>query len=147
MNKKNFEVSNRKNDLFGFDPFFEDFFPSSFLKESRHGRNVMKTDIVENNDHYTLNVEVPGIKKEDIKISLDNGYLNVEASQNSNNDVKEDNQIIRKERFSGSYSRSFYVGDIDEKDITASMNDGVLKINVPKNTEKTCTKKYISINE
>ena len=96
----------------------------------------MKTDIVEKDGNYELSIEMPGVKKEDIQMELKDGYLNVTASHNTDKEDKE-GRIIRKERVSGSYSRSFYVGqDIHTEDVKASFNNGELIVTVPKEAPK-----------
>lgn len=120
------------------DIFFNDFFNTSTKN------NMMNTDIKQTEDGYEFKIDIPSVKKEDIKLSLEDGYLNVEASYNSSND-EEKNDYIRKERYCGSFSRSFYVGDgIKEEDIKAKLNDGVLYLDVKKCVEEP-SKKYISI--
>ena len=92
----------------GFGRVFDDFFNGGFTSQT----GVLKTDIVEKDGNYVLSMEVPGYKKEDIQIELTEGYLKVTATKHSNTDEKDDNgRIIRKERYSGTQSRSFYVGD------------------------------------
>ena len=90
----------------------------------------MKTDITEKDGNYTLDMELPGCKKEDIHLELNDGYLNVSASHNTSKDEKDDKgNVIRQERYSGTFSRSFYVGEnVKEEDIKASYENGELKI-------------------
>lgn len=123
------------NDLF-YDPFM-----------NRSTIDTMRTDIVEKDGQYILSVELPGYKKEDIKMQLNDGYLKIEATKNVNNDVTDDDgHIIRRERFNGSCSRNFYVGDIKEEDIKASFDNGELKVYIPKDIVKQVEeKKYITI--
>ena len=96
--------------------------------------HLMKTDVRETENGYELAVDLPGIKKEDVKAKLDDGYLTITASTSQNNDEKDKNgRYIRRERFSGSYSRSFYVGEgVKEEDIKAKFDNGVLTLDVPK---------------
>ena len=117
----------RRNSFDLFDDFFEDdFFP-------RKERNLMKTDIKEKKDKYLLDIDLPGFEKENINISLENGYLKIEAKVDDKKENDEDEKIVRKERFYGECSRSFYVGDqIKEEDIKAEFKNGILKIEVPK---------------
>lgn len=98
----------------------------------------MKTDIVEKDGNYELSIEMPGVKKEDIQMELKDGYLNVTASHNTDKEDKDkEGRIIRKERVSGSYYRSFYVGeDIHTEDVKASFNNGELIVTVPKEAPK-----------
>ena len=130
------------------DDFFEDMFPAtgSF---GRPLHSVMKTDVKEEEDHYRLEVEVPGIAKEDIQAELKDGYLIITAQQNHSNDSKdEEGRYIRRERYRGSCRRSFYVGEqLTEEDIKARFENGVLKVSIPKKEEKPKVeeKKFISI--
>ena len=121
------------------DPFFTE-------GESK----VMKTDIKEKKDKYLIDIDLPGYEKDNIKIEVENGYLTVHATIDSNKEEKEEGKYVRKERYMGSCSRSFYVGDeVKEDDIKASFKNGMLKIEVPKKeeTEKLPDKKYIQIDD
>ena len=108
---------------------------------------AMKTDITEKDGSYMLDMELPGCKKEDIHLELNDGYLNVSASHNTSKDEKDDKgNVIRQERYSGTFSRSFYVGEnVREEDIKASYDNGELKISFPKAQEKLPEKKTIMI--
>lgn len=98
---------------------------------------VMKTDVRELDHAYELDMELPGFKKEDIRIDLKDGYLTVSASRNVDNSEKDDNgKYIRQERYVGTTNRSFYVGDIKPDDIGAKYEDGVLRLTVPKEQPK-----------
>lgn len=124
-----------------FDPFFDDFFQDSHVNE------LMKTDITDEGDHYELQVEVPAVKKENIKLSLEDGYLTISVSYHENNDGEKKGKYIRKERHSGEMARSFYVGkDVDEEDVSASLNNGVLTLDIKKpETKVVDKKKFIEI--
>jgi HSP20 family protein len=93
----------------------------------------MKTDVRQKDGNYFLDIDLPGYKKEDIKISLENGTLTVAAVHNVNNEEKDhDGNIIRQERYSGSASRSWYVGtDVKQEDIHATFKDGILTVQIP----------------
>ncbi|WP_373213433.1 Hsp20/alpha crystallin family protein [Ruminococcus sp. 5_1_39BFAA] len=124
--------------IFGED-LFDDLMDFSFPRTTRviHGgntQNVMRTDVKETDQGYELDIDLPGFKKEDVKVQLKNGYLNIQAAQNRNNDQKdEDGKYIRRERFSGAVSRSFYVGEkVTEGDIHAKFENGILKLTLPK---------------
>ena len=123
---------------------FDDVFNAPFF-----GREaLMKTDITEKDGKYQLEMDLPGYKKEDVKISLYDGNLTIEANHNSSNEEKDDKgNVVRQERFSGSCTRTFYVGtEAKESDIHASFKDGVLKIEVPSENDKIeSEKKLISI--
>lgn len=117
-------------------PVFDNLFDDFFTTDAQGTSSVMKTDIVEKDGNYELSIEMPGVKKEDIQMELKDGYLNVTASHNTDKEDKE-GRIIRKERVSGSYSRSFYVGeDIHIEDVKASFNNGELIVTVPKEAPK-----------
>ena len=107
----------------------------------------MATDIREVENGYELDMELPGYKKEDVNVDLENGYLTVSASHEENNDEKDNKgNYIRRERRSGSCKRTFYVGDkVSEEDIHAKFEDGVLKLTVPKKQPKVEEKKRIAI--
>lgn len=128
-----------------FSNNFDDFFRDPFF--STHTKSYMKTDITESDTSYLLDVELPGYKKEDIQLELSNGYLIISANKNNTKEEKDkDGNIIRQERFSGSCSRSFYVGEqVTQEQIKANFDNGELKVNVPKTTETIPEKKYISI--
>ena len=116
----------RKNSFDLFDDFFEDeFFPK---KE----KNLMKTDIREKKNKYIIDIDLPGFEKENIEVSLEKGYLMISAKVDKR-DNSGDEKFVRRERFYGSCSRSFYVGeDINEKDINASFKNGTLVLEIPK---------------
>ncbi|MCI8326833.1 MAG: Hsp20/alpha crystallin family protein, partial [Lachnospiraceae bacterium] len=108
----------------------------------------MKTDIRQTDQAYEIDIDIPGFKKDDISARLQDGYLTVSAEKNRNNDEKaEDGTYIRRERYSGSMSRSFYVGNgVRQEDIYAKFEDGILHLNVPKKDMETIQKQhYISI--
>jgi HSP20 family molecular chaperone IbpA len=110
---------------------------------------LMQTDVEEKDNGYEITMNLPGFKKEDVKGEIKDGYLTVTASTNTNNDEKDkDGKFIRRERYSGTCSRSFYVGeDVTENDIKAKFKDGVLKVTVPKKEAKPAVEesKYIAI--
>lgn len=112
------------------DWFNDDFW---FPTTTRRPASYMKTDVREKDGNYELTVELPGFKKEDLNISLENGYLKIQASNEQSKEEKDnEGRLIRQERYSGSMARSFYVGEqVSEKDIHAKFEDGVLKLTVP----------------
>lgn len=137
--------------IFGED-LFNDWFSFPDFDKKYYGKNtdqVMKTDIKEKDKEYEVDIELPGYKKEDVKAELKDGYLTISAAKNvSTEDKKEDGKYIRKERFSGNVSRSFYVGeDMTQEDIHAKFEDGMLKLTVPKKEAKKVEdkKSYITI--
>ena len=133
-----------------FDDFMDGFaFPTANWNYAKNTANVMKTDIKENDKGYELDVDLPGYKKEDVKAELKDGYLTISASNDNTKEEKdEDGKYIRKERYSGSCTRTFYVGDsVKQDDIKAKFEDGTLKLTIPKETAKPAVeeKKYVSI--
>ena len=132
----------RRNSFDLFDDFFEDeFFPK---KE----RNLMKTDIREKKDKYLIDIDLPGYSKENINLSLEKGYLTIHAKVEKNEKSNDDEKYVRKERYFGECSRSFYVGEeIKEEDIDAEFKNGILKITIPKKeeTKKINNIKHIAI--
>ncbi len=111
------------------DPFFEAIFNDN--KEENFGILQMKTNVLESDKAFRLLVELPGFKKEDIDLSFDDGYLTIAVK--SGEEVKEEEfKTIHRERFYGEASRRYYLGEVDEKAITASFENGVLKVEAPK---------------
>lgn len=129
------------------DDLFDDFFEMERRPMfGKHERMWMKTDVKEKEGSYELEMDLPGFKKEEVQIELDRGYLTITASKN--HDVNEDqDNYIRKERYYGSCSRSFYVGEnVRHEDIKANFSEGILHLNIPKlDQQKVENKKYISI--
>lgn len=111
---------------------FDDLFNTPFFTRSE--ANMMKTDIKEHDTGYELTVDLPGVKKEDIKAELNDGYLTITAESDTSKDEKDEKgKYICRERYSGSYSRSFYVGDaVTEEDIKAKFENGTLTMDIPK---------------
>ena len=111
----------------------------------KHASNVMKTDVKETDAGYELDIDLPGFKKDEINAQLENGYLTISASKGLDKDKK--GKYIRKERYAGAMSRSFYVGDdVTQEDIKAKYEDGILRLSVPKKDAKPVEeKKYIAI--
>lgn len=132
-----------------FDEFFEDFARPAKRPVKYQVPSVMRTDVKENNTGYELHIDLPGYKKEDVKAELKDGNLTITATSNVENDKKDENgRFIRRERFYGNCSRSFYVGEhVEQTDIKAKFEDGILKIFVPKKEAKPVVeeKKYITI--
>ncbi len=127
---------------------FEDMFDDPFF--TKNESRIMKTDIKEHKGNYEIEVDLPGYEKENIKIEVENGYLTVNASMNKENDEKEKGKFVRRERYFGECSRSFYVGDeIKTEDIKASFKNGTLTLVVPKKEEKKelPEKKYVQIED
>jgi HSP20 family molecular chaperone IbpA len=134
-----------------FDDFFEDF-GRPVRRTANFGSSVsgiMKTDVKETDTGYEIDIDLPGYKKEDVKAELNEGYLTINASTQTSNDEKDsDGKYVRRERYSGTCSRSFYVGeDVTQEEIKAKFEDGILKMFVPKKEEKEKLpeSKYIAI--
>ncbi len=129
-----------------FDLFGDDFFKDDFFKGEKN--NLMKTDIKETENSYILDVDLPGYQKEDIKVDVTDGYLTINAKTSHEEKDEKKGKYVRRERFTGECTRSFYVGDdIKEEEIKASFKNGILNLEVPKVSpeEKKSDKKYIQI--
>lgn len=132
-----------------FDDWFDDdFFGRHSPLYGKHAKNMMKTDIRETKDSYELDIDLPGFKKEDVQIKLENGYLTIAAVKNLEREKKEQHgRYIRQERYTGNCSRSFYVGSgLAQNEIRATFKHGILKLSVPKKDNKAVEQKnYITI--
>jgi HSP20 family molecular chaperone IbpA len=134
-----------------FDDFFDDMFkPAKQVRALNQVPSVMRTDIRERDDAFDLHIELPGYTKEDVKAQLTDGYLTISAQTKKEDDQKDENgKFIRRERYYGSCSRSFYVGEeVKEEDIKAKFENGILTISVPKKDakkEEIKQPKYIAI--
>ena len=132
-------------------PFGGDFYTRQERRPHYDKKEVsfMKTDIKETDQSYELDIDLPGFKKEDVSAQLENGYLTIKSSTSTDNGTKDNNgKYIRRERFVGNCSRSFYVGEaVTQEDIRARFEDGTLKLTVPKKDAKPAAeqKKYITI--
>ena len=140
------------DDFFDDVPFFDNRAENQIEKKlyGRHAHNVMKTDIKETDDNYELIVDLPGFKKDEIKVSLEDGNLTIEAAKGLDEDEQEkkSGKYIRKERYAGSCERSFYIGeDMTEEDIKGEFKHGILKLFVPKKEAKAAVpeRKFIAI--
>ena len=141
--------------IFGENLFNDDWMDFSFpdvdkALYGKHAKNVMKTDVKETDNSYEVDIDLPGFKKDEIEAKLENGYLTISAAKGLDKEEKEekDGKYIRKERYSGSCSRSFYVGDaVTEEDIKGEFKHGILKLFVPKKEAKPAVEdhKYIAI--
>ena len=124
----------------------DDMFGDVFFNEGES--KLMKTDIKEKKDEYIIDIDLPGYEKEDIKLNIQDGYLTVHATVNKEEKDEEKGKFVRKERYSGECSRSFYVGEnVTENEIKAKFKNGTLTIEIPKKEEKKelPKKKYIPI--
>ena len=120
-----------------FSDMFDDMFPTTSAR-SASGHGMMSCDVKEFGDHYELDMELAGFRKEDIKAELKDGYLTIKAERHSANDQNDANgRVVRSERFMGTCQRTFYVGDhVKREDVSAAYEDGVLKLNIPKKVEQ-----------
>ena len=135
--------------IFGENLFNDDWMNFGFPEVDKalygkHANNVMKTDVKETDTGYEVDIDLPGFKKDEINAQLDNGYLTISAAKGLDKDEKDKKgKYIRKERYAGAMSRSFYVGEgVTQEDIKAKYEDGILRLSVPKAVEN---KKYIAI--
>ena len=135
--------------LFGdvFDDWFDGFDRdmNQMMKPlyGKHAKDVMKTDVQERDGNYEVDIDLPGFKKDEVNIRLENGYLTVTASKGLDKDEKGDEKsgYIRRERWSGSCSRSFYVGDgVKSEDVKARKEDGIQHLTLPKEEQKVLPK-------
>ena len=126
-------------------PFFEDFFGNDITRNSN--KNLMKTNIIDNGDNYEFEIELPKVKKENVKVSVEDGYLTVSAEYNSEENEKNKNsKFLRKECFYSTTSRSYYVGKgVTEEMVTGKLENGVLTLEVKKPVETKPVKRYIEI--
>ena len=121
------------------------FLDDSLLEDYRK-TSIMNTDIIEKENGYELQIDLPGVKKEDIKIEMNKNLINISVSISKSSD-EENKKYIIKERFTGEIKRSFNIGeDIDEDNINASFENGILYLNLPKKEENDSNKKFIEIN-
>lgn len=128
----------------GFDRnFFRGFGDLDRALYGKHARNMMKTDVKETEGGYELDVELPGMKKQDIRLDLERGYLTISAQKAMEQEEKGDaGRILRQERYAGAMQRSFYVGEgVTEEDVKAAYEDGVLHIQLPKRDAKKLPEK------
>ena len=143
--------------IFGENLFDDDWMDFPFEREfwgrknplyGKNAKNLMKTDIREHEEGYELDIDLPGFKKDEITIDLDNGYLTISAAKGLDKDEQDKKgKYIRKERYAGAVQRSFYVGDaVTEEDVKAKFEDGILRLSIPKKDARTVeTKKTIAI--
>ena len=128
-----------RNYVTSYDPFFDLFFQPE--KRTNH-RYLMSTDIIDKKDHYEMKVNLPDVKKEDLNVSLENGYLNIEVNVNTDKKEKEEDYILN-ERSYGTYSRRYYVGqDVEMKDISGKLENGLLTLNIKKVNEEAIKKSH-----
>ena len=137
------------------DRFFDDWMIPSFRElenadrklYGKHAARVMKTDVRDHETHYTVDIDLPGFKKDEIDLKLENGYLIVSAERGLDKDeTDKKGKVICQERYVGAMQRSFYVGDaVTEEDVKAKFEDGVLQIEIPKKEAKLPERKTVMI--
>ena len=131
-----------------FDDLFDPFWNEGALERvmnreardtfGKRGANMMKTDVKQTDNGYEVAVDLPGCKKEDVQMDLNDGYLTIQAVRSHSNDEKDNKgRYVRRETFSGSCARSFYVGDgVEPQEVTARFADGILRVTLPKREQK-----------
>ncbi|MFR7474145.1 MAG: Hsp20/alpha crystallin family protein [Christensenellales bacterium] len=140
--------------IFG-ENLFEDLFEEPFRMMSafdacnplygKHAKNIMKTDVRETENTYELDIDLPGFKKEDVQVQLENGTLTIAAAKGLDKDEQDEKgRYIRQERYTGQCSRSFYVGDpVKAEDLSAKFEDGILRISMPKAPQRKLPQKNL----
>lgn len=134
-----------------FDEFFSDPFDLMHMPAlhdgreqlyGKHARNIMKTDVREVGDSYEVDIDLPGFKKDEIQVELKDGNLTISAAKGLDKDEKDkEGRYIRQERYAGTCSRSFYVGEgMEPEDVSARFEDGILKVSLPKQEQKRLPK-------
>ena len=142
------------NDYFPFGRDFDKEFSKALAPTERalygkHAKNMMKTDVRETDDSYEVDMDLPGFKKDEVKVQLADGYLTIEAAKGLDKDEKEKEtgRYIRRERYAGACSRSFYVGkEVHQDDIKAEFKHGILTLFVPKKEAKPAVEQKHSIS-
>lgn len=125
---------NVHNDYDFFDEAMNELFPFFGYNRRRRTQNYMRTDVKENEKEYVMEVELPGLEKKDIALSVKDGYLNISV-QKSESEKDENEKYIRRER-SFSCSRSYYIGDVSKEEIRAKYENGILRVSIPKEQPK-----------
>ena len=137
------------DDFMNFDfPSFRNYDDVDKKLYGKYAAHIMKTDVREQEDGFEVDIDLPGFKKDEIKLDLEQGYLTVSAAKGLDKDEKDKKgRVIRQERYAGAMKRSFYIGEyVTEEDIKAKFEDGVLKLNIPKkDAPKLPEKKSIMI--
>ncbi len=137
------KLANREVPRNFLNPFSDDFFRAFF--EGEPATRTLKVDVVDRGDHYELDADLPGVKKEDVRVSIEDGVLTLAAELNQEKEEKDSNYVYRERRY-GRMCRSFNLDGIREADISAEYKDGVLKLTLPKATEAAPSAREIAIN-
>ena len=129
---------NLLDDLMDLDSMVPDFRNVDRKLYGKHADRLMRTDVREHKDSYEVDIDLPGFKKEEISLQLENGYLTVAAAKGLDKDEKTaKGRLIRQERYAGAMQRSFYVGeDLTTEEVKAKFENGVLKLTLPKKDQK-----------
>ena len=138
-----------RDSIFDVDKFFDNFLtPNPYTR--RGGETSFfspAVDIHDNEKDYSIQVDLPGVKKEDVNVQLHDGTLTIEASHSEENEEKKDGKVVLKERRTGNFMRSFSLGsEVHEEDINAQFKDGVLNVTIPKLKEKAPARKQIAVD-
>lgn len=141
--KHEITARNANSDYDFFDEAFSELFPFFGYRRPQHAHAYMRTDVKENETEYVMEVELPGLEKKDIGLSVKDGYLNISV-QKSEAEKDDKEKYIRRER-SYSCSRSYYIGDVNKEDIKAKYENGILQISIPKETPKQAVSDRIEI--
>ena len=135
-----------RNAFLDIDSLFDNFFAPATTGEGKSGFFAPRVDLKDKGDHYEVTAELPGVRKDDIHVTIENGVLSLEAETRQEDKEEKDGKLIRQERRYGKYVRSFSVGrGIKESDIDASFENGVLKLSVPKSKPEQETKQRVAI--
>ena len=122
-----------------FSDMFSDIFPTPMLGRMEPSRphSLMSCDVQEYDDHYVIDMDLAGFRKEDIKAELKDGYLTIKAERSAHRDEQDAGRVIRSERFMGTCQRTFYVGDqVQQENVSAAFENGVLRLSIPKVVEQ-----------
>ncbi len=136
-----------RNSLFDFDSVFDNFFAPTRNAQSLEGNFTPRVDVREHDDSYEITAELPGVEKDDLSVSLENGILSIEAESRFEDKEEKEGKIVRQERRYGKYIRSFNLGSgVNESDITADFKNGVLTLKAPKAIEAEREKRRIEVS-
>ena len=124
-------------DEFFDEPWEKSLFGARNPLYGKHAKNLMKTDVRETENSYELDIDLPGFQKEEMTVELRDGYLSIRAAKGLDKEEKDKKgTYIRQERYTGACSRSFYVGDVESKDVSAKYENGILTLSLPKQVKK-----------
>ena len=127
------------------DPFFNDDFFRSFFRQGREMSQSFRVDVRDEGDHFLMEAELPGMKRDQIHIDVDDGTLTISAEMKDENQREENNYVLSERRY-GQMKRSFTLDQVDEEHISAEYTDGVLKLTLPKRNQPEITRRRIEIH-